>query len=74
MHTPRRYPWWFHLLLMLGAVAVFLLGYQWGNDYQRRRAPVDSTVPQRAAGTGAAARLTNDAVPARGAPQPPLPG
>lgn len=38
MFLPNRHSLWWRLLFMVGAVGLFLFGYQWGNQYQRRTA------------------------------------
>jgi hypothetical protein len=38
MSLANRYRLWVRLLLMVGAVGMFVLGYQWGNRVQHRRA------------------------------------
>lgn len=38
MFLDNRHRLWFRLLLMLSAISLFILAYQWGNDYQRRHA------------------------------------
>ncbi len=37
MFLPNRHRWWFRLAVMMGAVALFLAGYHWGNQVQRAR-------------------------------------
>lgn len=34
----NRHPLWIRLILVLGAISLFVLSYQWGNQYQRRLA------------------------------------
>ncbi|WP_296804730.1 hypothetical protein [Thiocapsa sp.] len=36
MFLRNRRPLWVRLVLMLGAISLFVLAYQWGNQYQRR--------------------------------------
>lgn len=38
MLLKNRYPLWTRLVLALGAMSLFILAYQWGNQYQRRSA------------------------------------
>jgi hypothetical protein len=38
MFLKNRYPLWLRLVLVLGAISLFILAYQWGNQYQRRAA------------------------------------
>jgi hypothetical protein len=38
MFLPNRHRLWIRLLFMLSAIALFVLAYQWGNQYQRRSA------------------------------------
>jgi hypothetical protein len=38
MFLPNRHRLWIRLLVMLSAIALFVLAYQWGNQYQRRSA------------------------------------
>lgn len=40
MLLPNRHGLWFRLSLMVGAVGLFLAGYQWGNRYQHRLDPL----------------------------------
>ncbi|MFB1486921.1 MULTISPECIES: hypothetical protein [unclassified Thiocapsa] len=36
MFLRNRHPIWIRLVLMLAAISLFVLAYQWGNQYQRR--------------------------------------
>ena len=38
MFLRNRHRLWVRLVLMLGAISLFVLAYQWGNQYQRRSA------------------------------------
>lgn len=38
MFLRNRYPLWVRLVTMLGAISLFILAYQWGNQLQRRHA------------------------------------
>ncbi|EGV19778.1 hypothetical protein [Thiocapsa marina] len=38
MFLRNRHPLWMRLVLILGAISLFVLAYQWGNQYQRRSA------------------------------------
>jgi hypothetical protein len=38
MFLPNRHRLWIRLVLMLSAIGLFILAYQWGNQYQRRNA------------------------------------
>lgn len=38
MFLPNRHSLWVRLVFILGAIGLFILGYQWGNHYQRKHA------------------------------------
>ncbi|RKT43255.1 SCO family protein [Thiocapsa rosea] len=38
MFLRNRHPLWIRLVLILAAISLFVLAYQWGNQYQRRSA------------------------------------